>query len=49
MRDVDGLHRLFRESGEALDVKDVADTPWGMREFHLCDPDLNGLQFYRAL
>jgi catechol 2,3-dioxygenase-like lactoylglutathione lyase family enzyme len=49
VRDVDGLHRLFRESGEVLDMKDVADTPWGTREFHLRDPDLNGLQFYRAL
>jgi catechol 2,3-dioxygenase-like lactoylglutathione lyase family enzyme len=26
VRDVDGLHRLFRESGEALDMKDVADA-----------------------
>ena len=49
VRDVDGLHWLFRESVEALDMKDVADTPWGTREFHLRDPDLNGLQFYRAL
>ena len=23
-----------------------ADTPWGTREFHLHDPDGNGLQFY---
>lgn len=23
------------------------DTPWGTREFHLRDPDGNGLQFYR--
>ncbi|MBI4469820.1 MAG: glyoxalase/bleomycin resistance/extradiol dioxygenase family protein [Acidobacteria bacterium] len=26
-----------------------ADTPWGTREFHLRDPDGNGLQFYRSL
>ncbi len=26
-----------------------ADTPWGTREFHLRDPDGNGLQFYRPL
>jgi catechol 2,3-dioxygenase-like lactoylglutathione lyase family enzyme len=25
------------------------DTPWGTREFHLHDPDHNGLQFYRPL
>lgn len=24
------------------------DTPWGTREFHLRDPDGNGLQFYRS-
>ena len=24
------------------------DTPWGTREFHVHDPDRNGLQFYRA-
>lgn len=24
------------------------DTPWGTREFHLRDPDGNGLQFYQA-
>jgi catechol 2,3-dioxygenase-like lactoylglutathione lyase family enzyme len=23
------------------------DTPWGTREFHVRDPDGNGLQFYR--
>jgi hypothetical protein len=23
------------------------DTPWGTREFHVLDPDGNGLQFYR--
>ncbi|MBX9929086.1 MAG: VOC family protein [Gemmatimonadaceae bacterium] len=25
-----------------------ADTPWGTREFHLHDPDGNGLQFYAS-
>lgn len=25
------------------------DTPWGTREFHVRDPDGNGLQFYRAV
>jgi len=25
------------------------DTPWGTREFHIRDPDGNGLQFYRPL
>jgi catechol 2,3-dioxygenase-like lactoylglutathione lyase family enzyme len=35
---VPGLHRT-----------PVRDTPWGTREFHLHDPDGNGLQFYRPL
>jgi catechol 2,3-dioxygenase-like lactoylglutathione lyase family enzyme len=49
VRDVDGLHREFRETGQPLDMKDVAETAWGTREFHLRDPDLNGLQFYHPL
>ena len=47
--DVDGLHKQFRESGGVSDMKGVSDTPWGTREFHVRDPDLNGLQFYRWL
>ncbi len=30
-----------------LDRTEVRDTPWGTREFHVRDPDGNGLQFYR--
>jgi catechol 2,3-dioxygenase-like lactoylglutathione lyase family enzyme len=45
VEDVDGLHSEFRESG--LEVKSVFDAAWGTREFHLRDPDGNGLQFYR--
>lgn len=26
-----------------------ADTPWGTREFHVRDPDGNGLHFYQSL
>ncbi len=26
-----------------------ANSPWGTREFHVLDPDGNGLQFYRPL
>jgi catechol 2,3-dioxygenase-like lactoylglutathione lyase family enzyme len=47
--DVDGLWAEFRERGIVADVTDVRDTPWGTREFHLRDPDRNGLQFYRDL
>ena len=45
--DVDELCRRFRESVAALDATTVVDTPWGTREFHVRDPDSNGLQFYR--
>jgi catechol 2,3-dioxygenase-like lactoylglutathione lyase family enzyme len=42
--DVDGLSHEF---GPLPDRTDVSDTPWGTREFHVRDPDGNGLQFYR--
>lgn len=45
VEDVDDLHAEFRARG--LPVKPVFDSPWGTREFHLRDPDGNGLQFYR--
>ncbi len=47
--DVDGLYREFRDAGVLENIKPVAETPWGTREFHLRDPDGNGLQFYRDL
>ena len=47
--DVDGLFSEFCASPAALDRTEVADTAWGTREFHVRDPDRNGLQFYRAL
>ncbi len=34
---------------DGLDATPVADTGWGTREFHLRDPDGNGLQFYKDL
>ena len=39
----------FRERGILPDMTDVRDTPWRTREFHVRDPDRNGLQFYRDL
>jgi catechol 2,3-dioxygenase-like lactoylglutathione lyase family enzyme len=42
--DVDGLSNEF---GPLPDRTDVSDTRWGTREFHVRDPDGNGLQFYR--
>jgi uncharacterized glyoxalase superfamily protein PhnB len=47
--DVDGLHREFRAAGVRENIRPVADTAWGTREFHVRDPDGNGLQFYRSL
>src|SRR6266566_1819939 len=47
--DVDGLYKQFAESGALADATTVNETPWGTREFHVRDPDLNGLQFYRSL
>jgi len=53
--DVDALYADFSGSG-ALAAEGAGpespwarpgDTPWGTREFHLRDPDGNGLQFYR--
>jgi catechol 2,3-dioxygenase-like lactoylglutathione lyase family enzyme len=47
--DVDGLFKQFRANAGVCEIKSVSDTPWGTREFHVRDPDLNGLQFYRWL
>ena len=56
VRDVDALYAELLESG-ALGARAAGgspwqspgDTPWGTREFHVLDPDGNGLQFYRSL
>jgi len=45
--DVDALSTEFDRAGEPLDRTKVDDTQWGTREFHVRDPDKNGLQFYR--
>jgi catechol 2,3-dioxygenase-like lactoylglutathione lyase family enzyme len=56
VRDVDQLYAEFQSRGavpgEAAGSSPwfvPGDTPWGTREFHLRDPDGNGLQFYRSL
>jgi catechol 2,3-dioxygenase-like lactoylglutathione lyase family enzyme len=46
--DVDRLSEEFMAVGP-LDRTAVGDTAWGTREFHVRDPDGNGLQFYKAL
>jgi catechol 2,3-dioxygenase-like lactoylglutathione lyase family enzyme len=53
VQDVDGLFETF-QSADAIAPSNSAwaapgDTPWGTREFHVLDPDGNGLQFYRPL
>jgi len=45
-QDVDTLSEEF--AGVA-DRTEVTDTSWGTREFHVRDPDGNGLQFYADL
>lgn len=45
--DVDNLHSEFQQNGTGLQITDVKNTEWGTREFHVRDPDGNGLQFYR--
>lgn len=52
--DVDSLFSEFLAVGAAPSRHpspwaEPGDTPWGTREFHLRDPDGNGLQFYRPL
>lgn len=56
VREVDEFYADLRESGvlgaEAngdSPWRVPGDTPWGTREFHVRDPDANGLQFYRPL
>lgn len=45
VQDVDGLCSAFRAAG-VKNMRDCWDTAWGTREFHVRDPDRNGLQFY---
>jgi len=54
--EVDELYEAFRMAGVTAEpgpssspYAQPADTPWGTREFHVHDPDRNGLQFYRPL
>lgn len=56
LQDVDGLYAEFCRSG-AVDARGAGTspwrapgkTPWNTWEFHVQDPDRNGLQFYRPL
>ena len=46
--DVDALHAVFLKTRIQYLTR-PAETPWGTYEFHLQDPDGNGLQFYRQI
>ncbi len=46
--DVDTLREEFDRAGIRDHITPVSDTPWGTREFHVRDPDGNGLHFYRV-
>jgi len=48
---VEGVDQLSEEFKAIpnLDRTPVEDTAWGTREFHVRDPDGNGLQFYKDL
>jgi catechol 2,3-dioxygenase-like lactoylglutathione lyase family enzyme len=49
VRNVDELYAELRDRPEVTEITTPSETPWGTREFHLRDPDLNGLQFYKPL
>jgi catechol 2,3-dioxygenase-like lactoylglutathione lyase family enzyme len=49
VQEIDELSSEFAARSSGLDRTEVRDTSWGTREFHVRDPDGNGLQFYRAL
>lgn len=46
VEDVDALFAELQGRGLSDPRSVVRDTPWGTREFHVQDPDGNGLQFY---
>jgi catechol 2,3-dioxygenase-like lactoylglutathione lyase family enzyme len=45
--DIDELSQEFSSRCPDAERTEVKDTPWGTREFHVRDPDRNGLHFYR--
>ena len=47
--DVDAIYERFNENKALIDATEIKETPWGTREFHLRDLDMNVLQFYRWL
>ena len=47
--DVDALYEEYQSRDVFCDKTQLADKPWGTREFALYDPDGNALTFYRHL
>ena len=47
--DLDGLFQEISSRNPHLDRTEVRGTAWATREFHVRDPDRNGLQFYRSI
>jgi catechol 2,3-dioxygenase-like lactoylglutathione lyase family enzyme len=47
--EIDELAEEFSGRSADLHRTEVRNTPWGTREFHVRDPDRNGLHFYRDL
>lgn len=46
---VDQYYDLLKTEGKAEIVDDIADRPWGYRQFTVRDPDGNQTQFFRFL
>src|SRR3954463_10886573 len=47
--DPDALYDEYKDKDVFYERTQLADTPWGTREFALYDPDRNALTFYRNL
>lgn len=46
---VDQYYETLKREGEVEIVDEIADKPWGYRQFTIKDPDGNQLQFFRFL
>ena len=47
--DVDAWHRAMITNAPDVQVVDVVDQPWGMREFSVTDPDRNVLRIGQSV
>lgn len=46
---VDQYYETLKREGEVEIVDEIADKPWGYRQFTIKDPDGNQIQFFRFL